>query len=68
DRLRAARERVGVVAISGAVGTYSLIDPSVEVAAAHGENSGASPHRSPPVGAVRDHASPAGDCPRAATS
>jgi adenylosuccinate lyase len=31
DRLRAARERVGVVAISGAVGTYSLIDPSVEV-------------------------------------
>src|SRR5919205_958844 len=34
DRLRAARERVGVVAISGAVGTYSLIDPSVEVAVA----------------------------------
>src|ERR1700710_2539934 len=31
DRLRAARARVGVVAISGAVGTYSLIDPSVEV-------------------------------------
>src|SRR3954462_6811189 len=31
DRLRAARVRVGVVAISGAVGTYSLIDPSVEV-------------------------------------
>jgi adenylosuccinate lyase len=31
DRLRAARDRVGVVAISGAVGTYSLIDPSVEV-------------------------------------
>src|SRR3954451_3963086 len=31
DRLRAARERVGVVAISGAVGTYSLIDPSGEV-------------------------------------
>src|ERR687898_213267 len=30
DRLRAARARVGVVAISGAVGTYSLIDPSVE--------------------------------------
>ncbi|SEP02387.1 adenylosuccinate lyase [Trujillonella endophytica] len=30
DRLRAARERVGVVAISGAVGTYSLIDPAVE--------------------------------------
>jgi adenylosuccinate lyase len=34
DRLRAARERVGVVAVSGAVGTYSLIDPSVEVAVA----------------------------------
>src|SRR2546421_220744 len=33
-RLRAARERVGVVAISGAVGTYSLIDPSVEVSVA----------------------------------
>jgi adenylosuccinate lyase len=31
DRLREARARVGVVAISGAVGTYSLIDPSVEV-------------------------------------
>jgi adenylosuccinate lyase len=31
DRLREARSRVGVVAISGAVGTYSLIDPSVEV-------------------------------------
>src|ERR687883_446211 len=31
DRLRRAREAVGVVAISGAVGTYSLIDPSVEV-------------------------------------
>jgi adenylosuccinate lyase len=30
DRLRAAREAVGVVAISGAVGTYSLIDPAVE--------------------------------------
>ncbi|HEY0402506.1 MAG TPA: adenylosuccinate lyase [Blastococcus sp.] len=30
DRLRAARSAVGVVAISGAVGTYSLIDPSVE--------------------------------------
>src|SRR5918911_1705628 len=30
DRLRAACERVGVVAISGAVGTYSLIDPAVE--------------------------------------
>jgi adenylosuccinate lyase len=34
DRLRTARGRVGVVAISGAVGTYSLIDPSVEVAVA----------------------------------
>ena len=34
DRLRAARDAVGVVAISGAVGTYSLIDPSVEVAVA----------------------------------
>ncbi|WP_369139357.1 adenylosuccinate lyase [Modestobacter versicolor] len=34
DRLRRAREAVGVVAISGAVGTYSLIDPSVEVAVA----------------------------------
>src|SRR5919202_6160024 len=34
DRLRAACERVGVVAISGAVGTYSLIDPSVEVSVA----------------------------------
>jgi adenylosuccinate lyase len=30
DRLRAARASVGVVAISGAVGTYSLIDPVVE--------------------------------------
>ncbi|HEV7727200.1 MAG TPA: adenylosuccinate lyase [Modestobacter sp.] len=30
DRLRAARASVGVVAISGAVGTYSLIDPAVE--------------------------------------
>ena len=30
DRLRTARTAVGVVAISGAVGTYSLIDPSVE--------------------------------------
>jgi len=30
DRLRTARRSVGVVAISGAVGTYSLIDPSVE--------------------------------------
>jgi adenylosuccinate lyase len=30
DRLRAARTAVGVVAISGAVGTYSLIDPEVE--------------------------------------
>jgi adenylosuccinate lyase len=38
DRLREARRRVGVVAISGAVGTYSLIDPEVEgyVAAALG--------------------------------
>jgi adenylosuccinate lyase len=34
DRLRTARSAVGVVAISGAVGTYSLIDPSVEVAVA----------------------------------
>src|SRR5919205_4449621 len=38
DRLRAARERVGVVAISGAVGTYSLIDPSVEVTVAEALN------------------------------
>lgn len=30
DRLRSARSSVGVVAISGAVGTYSLIDPAVE--------------------------------------
>ncbi|SDP53575.1 Adenylosuccinate lyase [Klenkia soli] len=30
DRLRTARTAVGVVAISGAVGTYSLIDPQVE--------------------------------------
>ncbi|SDY26165.1 Adenylosuccinate lyase [Modestobacter sp. DSM 44400] len=30
DRLRVARASVGVVAISGAVGTYSLIDPAVE--------------------------------------
>ncbi|MGH8869507.1 MAG: adenylosuccinate lyase [Actinomycetes bacterium] len=30
DRLRRAREAVGVIAISGAVGTYSNIDPSVE--------------------------------------
>jgi adenylosuccinate lyase len=30
DRLRRARESVGVMAISGAVGTYSNIDPSVE--------------------------------------
>ncbi len=30
DRLRRAREAVGVMAISGAVGTYSNIDPSVE--------------------------------------
>src|SRR3954467_1269930 len=34
DRLRAARERVGVAAISGAVGTYSLIGPLVEVSVA----------------------------------
>src|ERR1700710_1219397 len=34
DRLRRAREAVGVVALSGAVGTYSLIDPSVEVTVA----------------------------------
>jgi adenylosuccinate lyase len=31
DRLRRAREAVGVAKISGAVGTYSNIDPSVEV-------------------------------------
>lgn len=30
DRLRRAREAVGVAAISGAVGTYSNIDPAVE--------------------------------------
>jgi adenylosuccinate lyase len=30
DRLRAARSAVGVMAISGAVGTYSNIDPAVE--------------------------------------
>jgi adenylosuccinate lyase len=30
DRLRRAREAVGVVAISGAVGTYSNIDPAIE--------------------------------------
>lgn len=30
DRLRRAREAVGVVAISGAVGTYSNIDPDIE--------------------------------------
>jgi adenylosuccinate lyase len=30
DRLRRAREAVGLVAISGAVGTYSNIDPAVE--------------------------------------
>lgn len=30
DRLKAARESVGVVAISGAVGTYSNIDPAIE--------------------------------------
>src|SRR3954447_23724661 len=38
DRLRQAREAVAVMAISGAVGTYSNIDPAVEthVAAALG--------------------------------
>jgi adenylosuccinate lyase len=30
DRLKAARDGVGVIKISGAVGTYSNIDPSVE--------------------------------------
>ncbi len=30
DRIRRAREAVGVMAISGAVGTYSNIDPAVE--------------------------------------
>ncbi len=30
DRIRAARSAVGVMAISGAVGTYSNIDPAVE--------------------------------------
>ncbi|MBN3585502.1 adenylosuccinate lyase, partial [Algoriphagus aestuarii] len=30
DRLRRAREAVGVMAISGPVGTYSNIDPAVE--------------------------------------
>ncbi|MGI8530000.1 MAG: adenylosuccinate lyase [Geodermatophilaceae bacterium] len=30
DRLRRAREAAGVVAISGAVGTYSNVDPAVE--------------------------------------
>jgi adenylosuccinate lyase len=34
DRLRAARASVAVAKISGAVGTYSNIDPSVEVAVA----------------------------------
>ena len=34
DRLRRAREAVGVVAVSGAVGTYSLVDPAVEVTVA----------------------------------
>ena len=38
DRLGDARARVGVVAISGAVGTYSLIDPSVEVFVAEALN------------------------------
>ncbi|MBS2535552.1 adenylosuccinate lyase [Catenulispora sp. NF23] len=31
DRLRRAREAVGVMAISGAVGTYSNIDPGIEI-------------------------------------
>ncbi|NEA25858.1 adenylosuccinate lyase [Actinomadura bangladeshensis] len=31
DRLRRAREAVGVMAISGAVGTYSNIDPAIEL-------------------------------------
>ena len=35
DRLRRAREAVGVMAISGAVGTYSNIDPAVERHVAH---------------------------------
>lgn len=30
DRLKSARDAVGVVAISGAVGTYSNIDPNIE--------------------------------------
>ncbi|MBA3249613.1 MAG: adenylosuccinate lyase [Geodermatophilaceae bacterium] len=30
DRLRQAREAVGVIAISGAIGTYSNVDPAVE--------------------------------------
>jgi adenylosuccinate lyase len=34
DRLRAARASVAVAKISGAVGTYSNIDPSVEIAVA----------------------------------
>jgi adenylosuccinate lyase len=34
DRLRRAREAVGVMAVSGAVGTYSNIDPSIEREAA----------------------------------
>jgi adenylosuccinate lyase len=34
DRLRRAREAVGVITISGAVGTYSNVDPAVEVAVA----------------------------------
>ena len=34
DRLRSAREAVGVIKISGAVGTYSNIDPSIETTVA----------------------------------
>lgn len=35
QRLRAARSTVGVCKLSGAVGTYSNIDPSIEVHVAH---------------------------------
>jgi adenylosuccinate lyase len=34
DRLRRAREAVGVITISGAVGTYSNIDPAIEASVA----------------------------------
>jgi adenylosuccinate lyase len=34
DRLRRAREAVGVITISGAVGTYSNVDPAVEASVA----------------------------------